>query len=108
SKVSRQLMLIEAEKEESRREALKNGREVQVLQARLKDAITWDEHCGIAGKLKRQLEQQESKNKSEMDDFLIRLSSLQEENRSLAVDKANLTADVKRMEAEQELTKQAN
>ncbi|XP_033963742.1 centrosomal protein of 89 kDa isoform X1 [Pseudochaenichthys georgianus] len=115
SKVSRQLMLIEAEKqsfqeelEESRREALKNGREVQVLQARLKDAITWDEHCGIAGKLRRQLEQQESKNKSEMDDFLIRLSSLQEENRSLAVDKANLTADVKRMEAEQELTKQAN
>lgn len=56
----------------------------------------------------RQLEQQESKNKSEMDDFLIRLSSLQEENRILAVDKANLTADVKRMEAEQELTKQAN
>ncbi|KAI4830251.1 hypothetical protein KUCAC02_001895 [Chaenocephalus aceratus] len=115
SKVSRQLMLIEAEKqslqeelEESRREALKNGREVQVLQARLKDAITWDEHCGIAGKLRRQLEQQESKNKSEMDDFLIRLSSLQEENRILAVDKANLTADVKRMEAEQELTKQAN
>ncbi|KAI9517951.1 hypothetical protein NQZ68_001121 [Dissostichus eleginoides] len=115
SKVTKQLMLIEAEKqslqeelEESRREALKNGREVQVLQARLKDAITWDEHCDIAGKLRRQLGQQESKNKSEMDDFLIRFSSLQEENRSLAVDKANLTAYVKRMEAEQELTKQAN
>ncbi|KAK5874497.1 hypothetical protein PBY51_019437 [Eleginops maclovinus] len=115
SKVSKQLMLLEAEKpclqeelEESRREALKNGREVQALQGRLKDAITWDEHCGIAGKLRRQLEQLESKNKREMDDFLIRWSSLQEENRSLALDKANLTADIKRMEAEQELTQQAN
>ncbi len=56
----------------------------------------------------RQLEQQESRNKSEMDELLIRLSSLQEENRNLALDKANLSADIKRVEAELELTKQAN
>ncbi|XP_059210588.1 centrosomal protein of 89 kDa [Centropristis striata] len=115
SKVSKQLMLLEVETqrlqenlEESRREAQKNGREVQILQARLKDAITWDEHCNIAGKLRRQLEEQESRYKSEMEDLLLRSSSLQEENRSLALDKANLTADLKRMEAEKELTKQAN
>ncbi|XP_037602766.1 centrosomal protein of 89 kDa isoform X1 [Sebastes umbrosus] len=115
SKVTKQLMLFEAEKqhlqedlEESRREVQKNEREVQILQARLKDAITWDEHCSIAGKLRRQLEQQESKNKSEMDELLLRLSSLQEESRSLALDKANLTADMKRMEVEQAVTKQAN
>ncbi|XP_075934202.1 centrosomal protein of 89 kDa [Anarhichas minor] len=115
SKVCKQLMLLEAEKqhlqedlEESRRELQKNGRDVQVLQARLKDAVTWDEHCNIAGKLRRQLEQQESRNKSEMDETRLRSSSLQEENRSLALDKANLTADIKRMEAEQDLTKQAN
>lgn len=53
-------MLLEVEKqhmqedlEESRREVQKNMREVQVLQARLKDAITWDEHCNIAGNLRR-------------------------------------------------------
>ncbi|TMS13005.1 Centrosomal protein of 89 kDa [Larimichthys crocea] len=115
SKVSKQLMLLEAEKqrleedlEESRRELQKNIREVQVLQARLKDAITWDEHCNIAGKLRRQLEQQESRNKGEMDGFLLRLSSLQEENRSLALDKANLTADLKRVETELDIKKQAN
>ncbi|XP_073320959.1 centrosomal protein of 89 kDa [Pagrus major] len=115
SKVSKQLMLLEAEKqrlqedlEKSRGEVQKNMREVQVLQARLKDAITWDEHCNIAGKLRRQLEQQESRNKNEMDELLLRLSSLQEENRSLALDKANLSADLKRMEAELELKKQAN
>ncbi|XP_070765579.1 centrosomal protein of 89 kDa [Enoplosus armatus] len=115
SKVSKQLMLLEVEKqrlqedlEESKREGQKNLREVQVLQARLMDAVTWDEHCSISGKLRRQLEQQESRNKSEMDGLLLRLSSLQEENRSLALDKANLTADIKRVEAELELTKQAN
>lgn len=57
---------------------------------------------------RRQLEQQESQNKSEMDELLLRLSSLQEENMRLALDKADLTADIKRMEAEQDLTKQAN
>lgn len=56
----------------------------------------------------RQLEHQESSNKSEMEKLLLRLSSLQEENRSLAVDKANLSADFKRAESELELKKQAN
>lgn len=53
-------MLLEVEKqqvqedlEKSRADAQKNTREVQALQARLKDAITWDEHCSIAGKLRR-------------------------------------------------------
>lgn len=56
----------------------------------------------------RQLEQQESRNKGEMDGFLLRLSSLQEENRSLALDKANLTADLKRVETELDIKKQSN
>ncbi|XP_071344372.1 centrosomal protein of 89 kDa isoform X2 [Trachinotus anak] len=115
SKVSKQLLLLEAENqqlqedlEQSRREMQKNVREVQVLQAHLKDAVTWDEHCNIAGKLRGQLEQQEKRNKSERDQLLLTVSRLQEENRSLALDKANLTADIKRMEAELELIRQAN
>lgn len=53
-------MLLEADKqrlqeelEESRREVQKHVKEVQVLQARLKDAVTWDEHCSLTGKLRR-------------------------------------------------------
>lgn len=115
SKMSKQLMLLEAEKqrleedlEESRREAQKNMRDVKVLQAQLKDAITWDEHCNIVGKLRRQLEQQESRNKSDMDDLLLKVSNLQEKNRSLTLEKADLSADVKRMETELELSEQTN
>ncbi|XP_055363359.1 centrosomal protein of 89 kDa isoform X3 [Betta splendens] len=115
SKVSKQLILLEEEKqhlqedlEESRREVQKNMREIQVLQARLKDAVTWDEHCCITGKLRRQLEQQESRSKSEIEDLIFRVSSLQEESRSLVLDKANLKDDLKRMEAELKLTRQAH
>lgn len=53
-------MLLEEEKqqlqeelEKTKREAQENKRAVQVLQARLQDSITWDEHCSIAGKLQR-------------------------------------------------------
>lgn len=59
SRVVKQLMLLEAEKqsldeelEKSREEARKNAKELQVLQARLKDAVLWDEHCNITGKLR--------------------------------------------------------
>lgn len=64
--------------------------------------------CTICLWALRQLEQQEGRNKTQEDDLHLRLSSLQEVNRSLALDKANLTADVKRMEAELQLTRQAN
>lgn len=56
----------------------------------------------------RQLEQQESKNASEMAEFLHRLSSLQEDNTRLTWDKANLTDVLKRTQRELELEKQAN
>ncbi|XP_063324754.1 centrosomal protein of 89 kDa isoform X1 [Pelmatolapia mariae] len=115
AKVSKKLMLLEAENqrlegdlEESKREVQKNKKELQVLQARLKDAVTWDEHCSIAGKLRRQLEQHESRSKGEIDKLLLRVSNLQEENRILALDKAQLTAKTRAMEAELELSRQAN
>ncbi|XP_028258606.1 centrosomal protein of 89 kDa isoform X2 [Parambassis ranga] len=115
TKVSKQLMLLEAEKqslqeelEATRRVVQKNVKEVRVLEASLKEAVSWDEHCNITAKLTRQLEQQESKYKSETEELLLRASSLQEENRSLALDKAKLTADLKTMEEELKLSRQVN
>lgn len=53
-------MLLEAEMlrlqenlEESKKEVQKHAKEVQALKANLKDAVTWDEHCSITGKLRR-------------------------------------------------------
>lgn len=56
----------------------------------------------------RQLEQQESLAKREMEELLLKLSNLQEENKGLVLDKANLGADLKRMRSELQLRKQAN
>lgn len=64
--------------------------------------------CKICFLASRQLEQQESRTKTEMEETQLRLSSLQEENRRLALDKAHLSADVKKMEADLELTRQVN
>lgn len=53
-------MMLEEEKERlqedlegSRRDLQKRTKEAELLQARLKDVVTWDEHCSIAGKLRR-------------------------------------------------------
>ncbi|XP_014910931.1 centrosomal protein of 89 kDa isoform X2 [Poecilia latipinna] len=114
-KMSKQLMMLEEEKERlqedlegSRRDLQKRTKEVELLQARLKDVVTWDEHCSIAGKLRRQLEEQERRNKSEKQQLLLKMSSLQEEIRSLAQDKVSLTADVRTAKTELERCKQAN
>uniref|UniRef100_A0A8C5HE29 Centrosomal protein 89 n=1 Tax=Gouania willdenowi TaxID=441366 RepID=A0A8C5HE29_GOUWI len=60
TKVSKQLMLLEAEKqqiqeelEESRREVQRYVKENKVLQTRLKDTISWEEHCSTTDKLRR-------------------------------------------------------
>lgn len=115
SKLMKELMLLEEEKqqlqeelEKTKREAQENKREVQVLQAHLKDSITWDEHCSIAGKLRREVEQQQSKSKNKLEELLHRLSSLQEEIRVLALDKSNVTAHLKKVESELELRKQVS
>nr|XP_057944791.1 centrosomal protein of 89 kDa isoform X3 [Doryrhamphus excisus] len=115
SKASKQLMLLEAENqrlqddlEESREEAHQNKKQVLSLRAHLKDAVTWEEHFNIAGRLRRQLELEQSRNKSEVDEVHAQMSSLQEHNRSLLLDKAKLTADVQRIEAQLELSRQAN
>ncbi|XP_061819427.1 centrosomal protein of 89 kDa-like [Nerophis lumbriciformis] len=115
SKVSKQLMLMEAENQRlqeeldgSRREEQSQKKEVLRLRGLLKDAVAWEEHCNIAGRLRRQLEQEQSRNVEELEEVRLQASGLQVHNRSLLADNAKLTADVQRMEAELELSRQAN
>ncbi|XP_061748606.1 centrosomal protein of 89 kDa [Nerophis ophidion] len=115
SKVSKQLMLMEAENQRlqeeldgSRREEQSQKKEVLRLQGLLKDAVAWEEHCNIAGRLRRQLEQEQNRNMEEMEEVRLQASGLQVHNRSLLAANGKLTADVQRMEAELELSRQAN
>ncbi|XP_051918442.1 centrosomal protein of 89 kDa isoform X2 [Hippocampus zosterae] len=111
SGVSKRLMLLEADNQrlqeqvdESRREAQQSEREVLTLRTCLQDAVTWDEHCSISGKLRRQLEQEQSKNRSEEDEA----QALRHQNQSLRADNAKLMAAVERAQEELEKSRQAN
>ncbi|KAI1904241.1 hypothetical protein AGOR_G00003650 [Albula goreensis] len=115
SKVSKELMLLEAEKQSLQEELSEARRELQALQAQhlqarstLENAVSWEEHCAITGKLKRQLEQDEQRKKNEVEDLLSRVSTLQTEKKSLLLEKTNLTADIKSIEAELEISRHAN
>ncbi|CAG03080.1 unnamed protein product, partial [Tetraodon nigroviridis] len=115
TRVTRQLMLLEEEKkcveealERSREEAQANAEEAQALRALLRDAVAGEEHRNTTENLRRQLEQQDSKNSGEKAEMLRRLSDLQEEKRRLAWDKANLTEGLRRAQQELELERQAN
>ncbi|XP_055011019.1 centrosomal protein of 89 kDa isoform X2 [Boleophthalmus pectinirostris] len=114
SKLAKQVMICEAEKqrleeelEASKREAQKNKRNAQALQDRLKDAVTWNEHCNIAGKLRRQLEQQENRNKNNTEELLLKMTRLEEDNRNLNLDKENLSTAIKSLQMELKISKQA-
>ncbi|XP_077419256.1 centrosomal protein of 89 kDa isoform X2 [Vanacampus margaritifer] len=111
SRASKELMLLEAENQrlqeevdKSRREARQSEREVLTLKTRLEDAVTWEEHCSIAGKLRRQLEQEQSRNRSEVEEAHV----LRHQNQSLQADKAELIVAVERAQAELRSSRQAN
>ncbi|XP_061621163.1 centrosomal protein of 89 kDa isoform X1 [Phyllopteryx taeniolatus] len=111
SRASKQLILLEAENQrlreeadKSRREARESEREALAQRTRLKDAITWEEHCSIAVKLRRQLEQEQSRNKNEADEAHV----LRYQNQSLQADKTKLMAAVERIQAELKSCRQAN
>ncbi|XP_077480958.1 centrosomal protein of 89 kDa [Stigmatopora argus] len=111
SRVTKQLMLLENENqrlkedaEKSRREASQSQKETLALRAGLKDAVTWEEHCSIAGKLRRELEQEQSLTRSKADQADLLLH----ENQSLHTEKAQLMAAVERLRGELERSGQAN
>ncbi|XP_038126920.1 centrosomal protein of 89 kDa isoform X3 [Cyprinodon tularosa] len=79
SKLSKQLMMLEDEKErlqeeleESRWDLQKQKKEVHLQRAGLKDAVTWDEHCSITGKLRRKAERKMSALRRQKEEHLLK------------------------------------
>ncbi|XP_077570285.1 centrosomal protein of 89 kDa [Stigmatopora nigra] len=111
SRVTKQLMLLENENqrlqedvEKYRKEASQSQKEAIALRAGLKDAVTWEEHCSIAGKLRRELTQEQSLTRSKADQAELLLH----ENQSLHAEKAQLMAAVERLRGELERSGQTN
>lgn len=115
SKLCKQLMLLEAEKQKLEGELEVTRRELHTLQTEhlqarcsLENAVSWDEHHAIATKLKRQLEADSGRQQTELEDLQQKVTSLQTEKNSLLLDKTNLTADIRNLEAGLEASRHAN
>ncbi|KAJ8248981.1 hypothetical protein GJAV_G00229860 [Gymnothorax javanicus] len=108
SKVSKELILLEAEKENLQEELQGTRMELQRARSALEGAVSREEHSSVTSKLKRQLEQEEDRRKTEVEDLMSKISCLQMEKKSLLLEKTNLTADMKSIETELEISQRTN
>ncbi|XP_056134740.1 centrosomal protein of 89 kDa [Lampris incognitus] len=107
SKLAKQLMLLEQEKQDLQEELEERRMEVKVLRNRQENTVTWEEHCSIAGKLQRQLQQEEGRKQLEVEELLFKVSVLKEENNSLSEEKTILTSNIRLMKTQLETSRQA-
>nr|XP_055062059.1 centrosomal protein of 89 kDa isoform X3 [Misgurnus anguillicaudatus] len=114
-KVSKQMMLLESEKQAQEKELEVEKKEHCALKAEfhrmqlaLENSLSLVEHKAVTDKLKRQLEEHEKVKQSEVDDLLVRVSALETEKKILLLDKTNLNTNMKHIETELHLSQQAN
>ncbi|XP_042293404.1 centrosomal protein of 89 kDa isoform X2 [Sceloporus undulatus] len=110
SKLTKQLMILEAKKqsqEEEMRECQKQLEELRSLykelKARVQDQITVEEHVALVNKLKRQLQEEQEKRETEAKELMEKLASVQAEKKSILIEKNDLVAENKVLEAELEM-----
>ncbi|XP_058849606.1 centrosomal protein of 89 kDa isoform X2 [Acipenser ruthenus] len=115
SKLTKQLMLLEAEKETQQEELVECSKQLEELRSKYKYAkvnlenkVELDEHVSTMNELKRQLQQEEQKRHAEVEDLMGRIASLQTEKKTLLLEKTNLMADNKSIETELEISRNAN
>ncbi|XP_076855208.1 centrosomal protein of 89 kDa isoform X2 [Brachyhypopomus gauderio] len=114
-KISKQVMLLEAEKQdlEVELQAVRtqlHAQKVEFQKARttLENSVSRIEHTSATDKLKRKLEEEERMKNDEMGELQARVGALQSEKRTLLLEKTNLNADIKHLESELQLARQAN
>ncbi|XP_055062059.2 centrosomal protein of 89 kDa isoform X2 [Misgurnus anguillicaudatus] len=114
-KVSKQMMLLESEKQALEKELEVEKKEHCALKAEfhrmqlaLENSLSLVEHKAVTDKLKRQLEEHEKVKQSEVEDLLVRVSALETEKKILLLDKTNLNTNMKHIETELHLSQQAN
>ncbi|KAK7811861.1 hypothetical protein U0070_024124 [Myodes glareolus] len=115
SKLTKQLMLLEAKTQEQEQQLAESQGQLGNLQARcqelkaqLDSKIAMDVHTSIVNELKSRLEKEEEKDSAEMEELLGKLTALQMQKKSLLLEKNSWTSRNKALEAELERTRKAN
>ncbi|CAO2625761.1 Centrosomal protein of 89 kDa [Lemmus lemmus] len=115
SKLTKQLMLLEAKTQDQDQQLTESQGQLGRLQARcqelraqLDSKIAMDVHTSIVNELKSQLQKEEEKDSAEMEELLGKLTALQVQKKSLLLEKNSWTSRNRALEAELERTRKAN
>ncbi|XP_015418409.1 PREDICTED: centrosomal protein of 89 kDa [Myotis davidii] len=115
SKLTKQLMLLETKTQSQEKELTKSKKqlenlctECQELKTQLEGKIAMKVHTSIVNELQSQLQKEEEKESAEMEKLMEKLTVLQVQKKSLLLEKNNLTAKNKALEAELERAQKTN
>ncbi|XP_038662476.1 centrosomal protein of 89 kDa [Scyliorhinus canicula] len=115
SKLTKQLKLLEAEKQSQQKELHETQQELNnvcskydQLKANLDAKVGIDEHTTMVNDFKRKLQLEQEKQHVEVEELMGRIASLQAEKKSLLFDKTELIADNKTLEAELKVSQKSN
>ncbi|XP_077687067.1 centrosomal protein of 89 kDa isoform X2 [Eretmochelys imbricata] len=115
SKLTKQLMVLEAKKQSQEEEISENQKQLkslcstcEELKANLNGRVTAKEHVALVNALRSQLQQEQEKQSAELEDLMERLASLQAQKKSLLLEKNDLVADNKILEEELKMAQKTN
>ncbi|KAL1769264.1 centrosomal protein of 89 kDa isoform X1 [Sigmodon hispidus] len=115
SKLTKQLVLLEAKTQEQDQQLTESKEQLGILQARCRELqaqldskIAMDVHTSIVNELKSQLQKEEEKDSAEMEELLGKLTALQVQKKSLLLEKSSWASRNRALEAELERTRKTN
>ncbi|XP_073163948.1 centrosomal protein of 89 kDa isoform X2 [Lepidochelys kempii] len=115
SKLTKQLMVLEAKKQSQEEEISENQKQLkslcstcEELKANLNGRVTAKEHVALVNALRSQLQQEQEKQSAELEDLMERQASLQAQKKSLLLEKNDLVADNKILEEELKMAQKTN
>ncbi|XP_059927973.1 centrosomal protein of 89 kDa [Gadus macrocephalus] len=107
TRLTKRLMLMEEEGRVLQVKMEEEWAELRTLRSHMKEAVPREEHCGITGKLHRQLEQEERRRVQEVEKMHAKVLDLEDEKRVLQAQNSSLTQEHRTMEQELQLSEQA-
>ncbi|XP_055451029.1 centrosomal protein of 89 kDa [Psammomys obesus] len=115
SKVTKQLMLLEAKSQDQEKQLMESREQLAGLQARCQELdtqldtkITVEVHMAVVNELKSQLQKEEEKASAELEGLVGKLTALQAQRKSLLLEKSSWSARNRALEAELEHARKAN
>ncbi|KAM9182859.1 centrosomal protein of 89 kDa [Mergus octosetaceus] len=115
SKLTKQIIILEDKKRSQEEQIAEYQKQLEALRttceelkAKLDSKIAAEEHFALVNELKSHLQQEQEKKRSEVEDLMGKIASMQAQNKKLLLEKNNFMADKKILEADMEMTQKTN